>query len=188
MSSSRPSLPRLSVPPPIEPKNRALGYGLLCLAVFVGLAGAYKIGPRAYNWMRWRQLQGHEVYDMNLDPAAAVDAARTQAQRDGRKVLVVLGGNWCQWCLSLDDVMRNHEEVRAQLGKHFVVVKLDSAKAKALDEAWGKPTRFGVPVLVFLDANGNPKHVQETGPLERWQGRILAHDPDRLIAILKRWS
>jgi thiol:disulfide interchange protein len=188
MSSSRPSLPRLSVPPPIEPQRRAVAYGIVCLTVLVALLGAYKLGPRTYNWVRLRQLQGHAVYDLNLDPVQTLEQAEVIAKRDNRKIMVVLGGNWCQWCLALDDLMRSHEEIKSHLGKHFVVVKLDSAKAKVLDEQWGKPTRFGVPVLVFLDANGKLEYVQETGSLERWAGRILAHDPDRVLAVLKNRS
>ena len=188
MTSSRPSLPRLSVPPPIEPKSRALAYGIVSMIFLIALFGAFKLGPRAYNWLRLRELQGRTVYDVNVDPKAAVERARDQAQRDGRKVLVVLGGNWCQWCLALDDLMNEHEELRSYLGKHFVVVKLDSAKARALDEQWGKPTKHGVPVLVFLDGQGNPRHVQETVSLERWAGRILLHDPERVLNVLREWS
>lgn len=188
MTSSRPSLPRLSVPPPIEPKSRALAYAIVSLVFLIGLFGAYKLGPRAYNWVRWRELRGRTVYDLSVEPSSAVQTALGQAQRDGRKVLVVLGGNWCQWCLALDDLMGSNEEIRDHLGKHFVVVKLDSAKAKQLDEAWGKPTRHGVPVLVFLDANGKPQHIQETVSLERWQGRILLHDPERVLSVLRQWT
>lgn len=188
MSSSRPSLPRLSAPPPIAPQRRPYAYAVVCLTVFLALFTAYKIGPKAYNFVRLRQLQGHEVYDLKLDPVRTLQAAEERAQREGRKIMVVLGGNWCQWCLSLDELMRTHEGIRSELDKHFVVVKLDSAKAKVLDEQWGNPTRFGVPVLVFLDANGHVESVQETGSLERWAGRILAHDPDRVLTVLKRQS
>ena len=188
MTSARPSLTRLSVPPPIEPKRRALAYGLVSLMVLLGVAAAYKIGPRAYNAMRLRELSGRNVYDLQVDPDRALAAARAQAQSDGRHVLVVLGGNWCQWCLALDDLMRTNEEISGYLSRNFVVVKLDSARAKALDDAWGKPTRLGVPVMVFLDAEGKPRHVQETVSLERWAGKILAHDPDRVMIVLRRWS
>lgn len=187
MSSTRPSMPRLSVPPPIQPKSRALAYGLVSLLVLIGVAGAFKVGPKVYNRVRLHELSGRVVYDQQLDPARALEAAQDQARRDGRQVLVVLGGNWCQWCLALDDLMRTNEEIRSLLSRSYVVVKLDSARAKAFDEAWGKPTRFGVPVLVFLDAEGKPKHVQETESLERWGGRVLAHDPDRVLTVLKRW-
>lgn len=188
MSSSRPSLPRLSAPPPIEPQRRAYAYAVVCLTVMLALFTAYKLGPKAYNFVRLRQLQGHEVYDLNLDPVRTLESAEARAQREGRKIMVVLGGNWCKWCLSLDELMRTHEEIRSQLDEHFIVVKLDSAKAKVLDEQWGNPTRFGVPVLVFLDANGHLEYVQETGSLERWAGRILAHDPARVLSVLKRQS
>ena len=188
MTSSRPSLPRISVPPPIQPKGRAVAYAVVSVFFLIGIAGLYKVGPKAYNWVRRNELSGRQVYDPSVEPVGAVAAARERAQREDRRVLVVLGGNWCQWCLALDDLMANDEAVRDHLARHFVVVKLDSAKAKALDEAWGKPTRFGVPVLVFLDAEGKPRHVQETVSLERWAGRILSHDPDRLLEVLKAWS
>ncbi|HKU41295.1 MAG TPA: thioredoxin family protein [Polyangiales bacterium] len=188
MTSSRPSMQRISVPPPIQPKSRALAYGFVSLMVLLGVAAAYKLGPKAYNAVRLRELSGRVVYDQQVDPASALAAAQEQARRDGRNVLVVLGGNWCQWCLALDDLMRENEEIRTLLSRNYVVVKLDSARAKALDDAWGQPTRLGVPVMVFLDDEGKPKHVQETVSLERWAGKILAHDPDRVLLILKQWA
>ena len=188
MTSSRPSMPRLSVPPPIQPKGRAVAYAVVSLLFLIGLAGIYKGGPRAYNWMRRNELSGRQVYDPKLEPVSTLASAREKAQREDRRVLVVLGGNWCQWCLALDDLMTTDEEVRDYLGKHFVVVKLDSAKAKPLDDAWGKPTKHGVPVLIFLDAEGKPRHVQETVSLERWAGRILSHDPEKLLEVLRSWS
>jgi hypothetical protein len=84
--------------------------------------------------------------------------------------------------------MDRDEEVRSQLRQHFVVLDLDSQAARALDEAWGRPTRHGVPVLIFVDEHGAPRHVQETVSLERWHGRLLGHDPARVLEVLRRWS
>ncbi len=188
MSSSRPSIPRLSVPPPIQPRSRALAYGVVSVLFLLAIAATWKLGPRAYNWARLRELEGRNVYDLSLDPVRTVDAAVVRAQREQRQVLVILGGNWCKWCLALDDLMSSDASIKEHLAKHYVVVKLDSAKAKVLDERWGKPTKHGVPVLIFVDQHGQARHVQETVSLERWQGRILSHDPDRVLALLKSWS
>jgi thiol:disulfide interchange protein len=156
--------------------------GALCLIA------AYKLGPRTYNRYRLSQLQGRQVYDSSIDVRATFDSNLALAQRENKKLLVVLGGNWCQWCLALDDLMHEDKELREYLDKHFVVLKLDSAGAKVLDDAWGKPTRNGVPVLIFVDGKGAVRHVQETESLELWHGRILGHDPRRVLAVLERWS
>lgn len=168
-------------------RKQALVFALaICGAL--GLIASYKLGPRLYNRHRLGQLQGRKVYDPTLEARPAFDASLARARRENKKLLVLLGGNWCQWCLALDDLMHQDEELSRYLDEHFVVLKLDSAGAKELDEAWGKPTRHGVPVLIFVDARGDVRHVQETESLELWHGRILGHDPRRVLAVLERWS
>jgi thioredoxin-related protein len=168
-------------------RRQALVFALaICGALF--LIAAYKLGPRTYNRYRLGQLQGRKVYDPSLDARAAFEQGLSRAQSENKQLLVMLGGNWCQWCLALDDLMHEDAKLREYLEQHFVVVKLDSAGAKVLDDAWGKPTHNGVPVLVFLDRKGAVRHVQETESLELWHGRVLGHDPRRVLAVLERWS
>lgn len=168
-------------------KRQALVFALaVCGAL--GLVASYKLGPRLYNRHRLSQLQGRKVYDASLDTRAAYQASLARAQAAGKPLLVMLGGNWCQWCLALDDLMHENGELREYLGAHYVVLKLDSAAAKPLDDAWGKPTRQGVPVLIFVTPDGKVRHIQETVSLELWNGRILGHDPRRVLELLKRWA
>ena len=158
------------------------------LVVLVGLAGAYKLGPKLYNRHKLGQLQGRPVYDERVNAQDAYEKALERANNEHKRLVVVLGGNWCQWCLVLDDLMHENANVRGYLDKHYVLLKLDSQAAKALDETWGKPSHNGVPVMIFLDAKGGVKHVQETGSLELWHGKILGHDPKRVLEVLQRWS
>jgi thioredoxin-related protein len=158
------------------------------LCVTLGLAATYKLGPRIYNRVRLDQLQGRRIYDEHADVRALYLASLAQAKRDNKQLLVMLGGNWCQWCLALDDLMHQNAALRDYVAAHYVVLKLDSQAAKPLDEAWGNPTRQGVPVLIFVDHAGGLKHIQETVSLELWSGRILGHDPKRVLAVLQRWG
>jgi thiol:disulfide interchange protein len=169
-------------------KKRA-GYVIGAIALFlVGLAGVYKVGPRLYNKVRLGQLQGRRIYDEKVDAGAAFQRELERANREHKTLLVMLGGNWCQWCLALDDLMHEDAALRDQLAARFVVLKLDSAAARSLDDAWGKPSSLGVPVLIFVDERGVVKHIQETVSLELWHGRLLRHDAERVLQVLQRWS
>jgi thiol:disulfide interchange protein len=158
----------------------------VCAAL--ALVASYKLGPKAYNKYRLHQLQGRQVYDEKADAKALFASELARANQEHKRLLVVLGGNWCQWCLALDDLMHEDPALRDYVAAHYVVLKLDSQAAKPLDDAWGKPTSHGVPVLVFIDDKGAVKHVQDTTPLELWRGRILGHDPRRVLDVLHRWS
>jgi hypothetical protein len=163
---------------------------LLAAAAFcaIGLAGVYKLGPRVYNRVRLQQLQGQQIYDEHLDTRAAFDKELARANHEGKHLLVILGGNWCQWCLALHDLMQSDEALRAELNAHFIVLSLDSQAARALDIAWGQPSKNGVPVLIFVDDKGAVKHVQETVSLELWHGKLLGHDASRVLSVLQRWA
>ena len=168
-------------------RKQALVFALAVCAS-LGVIASYKLGPRLYNRHRLGQLQGRNVYETSIKARPAFEESLLRAQRERKQLLVILGGNWCQWCLALDDLMHEDEKLRDYLRDHFVVLKLDSAGAKELDASWGNPTRHGVPVLIFVDAKGSVKHIQETESLELWHGRILGHDKRRVLAVLERWS
>ena len=158
----------------------------LPILLLMAAGAAYKIGPKLYNRHRLQELQGRRVYDEKLDTQAAFERELARANQEHKQLLVMLGGNWCQWCLALDDLMHTDEALKSELDAHFVVLHLDSAAAKKLDEAWGRPSTNGVPVLIFVDGSGAVRHIQETVSLELWHGKLLGHDPARVLQVLQR--
>jgi hypothetical protein len=46
------------------------------------------------------------------------------------------------------------------------------------------PQRFGFPVLLVLDADGNLLHTQDSGLLELEKG----YDPEKVKTFLKNWT
>jgi len=167
---------------PLTTRRALVGLvGVLGLAAF-GL----KAAPRVYNARKLERLSGRRVYEEHADAAALLGAAQERARREKKQLLVILGGNWCQWCLALDDLITSDQEIRTVLRERFVLLELDGDAAIALDEAWGKPTRLGVPVMVFLDQAGQVARVQDSVSLEAFGGRILLHDRARVLGALQK--
>jgi Thioredoxin-like len=51
-------------------------------------------------------------YDPKRDPDADLAKALAEAKRTGRNVLMV-GGDWCDWCQVMDKFFAAHADVRA---------------------------------------------------------------------------
>lgn len=167
--------------------GRRLGLALAGLFLVFCAALAFKLIPFGYNRWKLSELQGRKVYDEKRDSGQALERALARAKRENKRVLVTLGGNWCQWCLALDALVESDPELKQLVTERFVPLKLDADEAEALDEQWGKPTENGVPVLVFLNPSGSVAHVQETVALEVWGGRLLAHDRDKVYEAIEPW-
>lgn len=124
-------------------------------------------------------------YDEAADPAHDTDAALAAARADGKLVLLVLGGNWCPWCRRLEHTFRFDSDVAAALASGFHVVHVDTGARKSgknadVNERYGNPMQYGLPVLVVLAADGSVRKVQETGALEEGDH----HSPARILAFL----
>jgi len=96
------------------------------------------------------------IYDESADGAKQVADALAKAEKDNRHVLLMFGANWCGWCHRLHKLFESDAPIAAKLKQDFVVVLIDVNKGHNddLDRRYGKPTRFGLPALVVLDAAG----------------------------------
>ena len=64
-------------------------------------------------------------YDEKRDPAADLKAAIAEAQRDDKRILMEVGGEWCSWCHILNDLFTDDKEISARLHDNFVVIKVN---------------------------------------------------------------
>ena len=128
-----------------------------------------------------------EPYDESADAAQEIERALAAVRGTDKRVLLVFGANWCNWCRRLEHVLRHHAEVRAALGEGFEVVHVNtgargSGRNAAVNERYGNPMQHGLPVLVVLDGSGEMVLTQETGSLEIGD----RHDPTKVLAFLER--
>ena len=132
---------------------------------------------------------GQEVrlYDPALDGQAQIEEAVRDAAAQQKHVLVQVGGNWCKWCKRLAATIEANPKLDSLLRADFVTVHLNFSKEnkneKALD-GLGNPERFGFPVLVVLDADGNRLHTQDSALLEEGGG----HDPEKVYRAMQLWT
>jgi thiol:disulfide interchange protein len=148
----------------------------------------YKGMLRGFNSSRLERLEGRHVYDQKADAERLLAQALVRARAHKQRVLVVLGGDWCKWCVTLDSSMAKNPALNQLTTERFVLLKLDADAASDLDERWGNPSELSVPVVVLLNPDGTKVHVQNMVPFQTWGGRLLAYDAERIHQALEPWA
>jgi thiol:disulfide interchange protein len=126
------------------------------------------------------------IYDENADGAKQIADALVVAKQENKRVLLQFGANWCPWCHKLHKLCQTDADIAAKLKEAYVLVLVDVNKGHNgdIDKKYGNPTRFGLPVLVILDADGKALVTQDTGKLEAGDH----HDPKKVLAFLNEWA
>jgi len=124
-------------------------------------------------------------FDPQRDAEADLAYALAIAQRDGKRVIVDIGGEWCTWCHIMDRFLARDEPSRTLLARHYVLLKVNFSKENpnaALLARW--PKVAGYPHLFVLAPDGTLLHSQDTGALEAGDD----YDPRKFRGFLTRWA
>ena len=126
------------------------------------------------------------IYDESVDGAKQIADALVTAKNERKHVLLQFGANWCDWCHTLHILFQTDKNVSEKLKSNYVFVLIDVNKEnnKETNAKYGRPTQFGIPVLVVLDADGKQLTTQETGSLEEGDH----HSPEKVLAFLEKWA
>ena len=126
------------------------------------------------------------VYDEKADGAKQIADALAVAKKENKRVLLQFGANWCGWCHKLHKLFESDAEIAAMLKQAYIVVLIDVNKGHNgdINKEYGNPTRFGLPAIVILDADGKAIVTQDTGKLEQGDH----HDPKKVLAFLTEWA
>jgi thiol:disulfide interchange protein len=126
------------------------------------------------------------LYDVKADGEKQIAEALVKARQEHKRVLLQFGANWCGWCHKLHQLFVADAKIAEQLRRAYVVVMIDVDQGhnEAVVKRYGNPTRFGLPVIVVLDAQGKPLVTQDTGKLEAGDH----HSPEKVLAFLNEWS
>ncbi len=136
-----------------------------------------------------------KVYDESIDPLQQIENAVSKAKTDGKFVVCQVGGNWCPWCLRFADFVGKDTAVNKMVNDNFVYIHVNynprkaggteaQQKARQLMKRLNNPQRFGFPVFVVLDSNGDVLHIQDSSFLEEGKG----YSEEKTLRFFKNWT
>jgi thiol:disulfide interchange protein len=128
-----------------------------------------------------------QIYDPLADARHDLQQAIQQAGQENKHVMVQVGGNWCPWCVKLHGFFESEPVIDSIMRADYVLAKINFSKENKNPETMallGYPQRFGFPVLVVLDAEGNRLHTQNTAYLEQDKG----YDVEKVKGFLLDWN
>jgi thiol:disulfide interchange protein len=128
-----------------------------------------------------------KIYNPYANAAKDIDSVIGKAKKEKKQVLIQIGGNWCVWCIRLHRFINSNADLKKKMETDYVVYKLNYSSENTNEKLliqYKHPERFGFPVLLVLDAEGNLLHTQDTGLLEENQGYNKRKTED----FLRNWT
>lgn len=127
-----------------------------------------------------------KLYHPNANAKQEIAEAVKSAKQQGKNVLIQAGGNWCSWCIEFNRFTTQDAQLDSAIKANYVVYHLNySPENKNVDifKQYSFPQRFGFPVFLILDGNGNLIHTQNSSYLE--EGK--SYNKKKILGFLADW-
>ena len=133
-----------------------------------------------------------KVYNDDINPMEQIDKAIALANEQGKFVICQVGGNWCPWCLRFADFITTDEDIAKVVDENFVYIHVsynphsstNEIRDKAILKRLGNPGRFGYPVFVVLNQDGDVIHIQDSSFLE--EGK--SYNKEKVLRFFNAWT
>lgn len=177
----------------MNPSNSWDKSSLIRIPLFAALVYAYFCAPVSLDHKAFVQpitaSAPHnsfaDGYDPRRDPDKDLAAATEVAKRSDKNIFVVVGGEWCSWCHTLDRFFHEHADLAVLRDKNFVTMKVSMSQENPNRAFLSRfPRIHGYPHILILDANGKLIQFQPTNELE--DGR--RYNVNRFRAFLERFA
>lgn len=116
-----------------------------------------------------------------------ISNAVKEAKKSDKHVLIQIGGNWCVWCARFNNLVTTDKSIDTLVNDNYVVYHLNYSKENYNTELLKKykfPQRFGFPVFLILNEEGELIHTQNSEYLESGKG----YDKEKVVVFFNNWS
>ncbi|RYG00193.1 MAG: thioredoxin family protein [Chitinophagaceae bacterium] len=134
-----------------------------------------------------QDMKSFKLYKPSEDGEKALATAVKSAKASGKHVFVQIGGNWCVWCARFHQFVTEDKSIDSLISKNYIVYHMNYSeenKNPALLKKLGYPQRFGFPVFIVLDGNGNRLHTQNSAYLEEDKG----YNKGKVMEFFQHWA
>jgi len=125
-------------------------------------------------------------YDPEAEPTVDLAATVKQAQAEHKRIILQVGGKWCQFCHRLDAFIRRTPSVAAGMHDGFLIMKVSFTQGENENEEFlGQyPNVAGYPHWYVLESDGTLLHSQDTSKIQKGNN----YSEDKLLAFIDKWK
>jgi len=135
-----------------------------------------------------QDLKKFNLYKPDEKAEAEITRAVSEAQKSVKHVLIQIGGNWCSWCARFHEFVKKDAQLDSLMNANYIVYHLNYSKENynvKLLTKYNFPQRFGFPVFLILDGEGNLLHTQNSWYLE--DGKT-SYEREKVKSFFTEWS
>jgi len=127
-------------------------------------------------------------YHPEADAQADIDSLFVIAKKEGKRLVIQAGGNWCIWCLRFNSYIQEEKEIAKLLADNFVYYHLNYSKENKNESVFNRYApeggKLGYPFFIILDEDAKVLGVKESGSLESGKG----YDKTKVLAFFNSYK
>lgn len=171
-----------------EPKVAVKSMRALAVCLLIAISMSAQEGPKSPPAAAPTAPAAYKpvtLYDTARDPAKDLQDAIVEATRTNKRILLVVGGDWCIYCGILDNTIASHRQIKKVLDTYYVTVKINYSKENPNDAFLSHyPQIPDYPHFFVLDSKGDLLHSQPTHKFEHGKN----YNAGKIDDFLKKWS
>lgn len=126
-----------------------------------------------------------EKFDPTRNAAEDLQNAIATAQKENKRIILDVGGEWCIWCRIMDFYLIENKDVAKIRDENFVWLKINMSPENENTEFLSKYPRIsGYPHLFVLEKDATLLHSQDTAVLEEKD----SYNKEKFTDFLNKWS
>jgi thioredoxin-related protein len=166
--------------------NTMKTFVLLAILVLISIVSASsQTAVKATTATKKTSIFAREKFDPNRDAATDVQAAIVKATKEHKRIILDIGGEWCGWCIRMDNFIEENKSLKKLQNANFIWVKVNFSEENENSALLSKyPAAAGYPHLYVLEKDGTLLKSQNTVELEKEK----SYDLQKFIDFLNLWK